>query len=151
MANPQGKEPKPKTGKWTTWKPFRATTVRHAPDYRGVYMIRLAQGSYAYPGGESKLVYVGEAHAEDSSIKKRLSAHLSGSGDPGVDALLQRDVPLRVCWKKFGDPKAAETELLVAFDRKFGARPCANGRIEWGSLVQPREQKKKAKKKAGRR
>ncbi len=116
--------------------------VAQAPDYQGVYAIRLARGSYEYTDGRSKLVYVGEAHADDSSIKKRLSAHFVGAGDADVFSLLERRIPLQVRWKRFADPAAAETRLLVAFLKRFGALPCANDRIEWSSLHQPKRRKK---------
>jgi hypothetical protein len=99
---------------WTQWAPFTPSTINRAPLYQGVYEIALDGSRYQHALGWSGTIYIGEAHADDSSIRARarLSAHFNGNGNQKIYSLLRKGCQIKVRWSTLRDYHCRNLLLL---------------------------------------
>ena len=116
------------------------------PSDPGVYLLALPRQYLAYPGGGSRVVYIGRARAKDG-LKGRLREHLNFTlkrrGDGGDTGRYFSRYEwtavhgIQATWSKApdgaGDDKvdAVERKLLYWFAELYGAAPLGNAQAAW--------------------
>ena len=141
------------------WPIFEATAEeadlgKQPPEQPGVYILALRSHYLSYPGGSSRVLYIGRAMDAEQGLRRRLREHYTFTNQRRIDTSDTGRQYARYEWSAvhgiqatwsvaprpvWSDVARIEHRLLYWFAELYGAAPLGNAQAAWSDKHQAPE------------